>query len=126
LDTEILVSQRFLVGAELVRFLDEHQFDVEAAFWLLESEDAEWRLVLATPLVDHIGPREAYERLRALLEEMPQRVIAIRDVTLTSPRDSLVRLMKVAIRTGPGVSGIRFSKNTVNGHYFHDAYIYRV
>jgi hypothetical protein len=109
----------------MIRFLDEHQFGVEAAFWLLESEDVEWRLVLATPLVDRLGPSQTYERLRALLKQMRQVTITIRDVTLTSPRDSLVRLMKAAIRTGPGISGIRFSRNTINGHYIHDAYIYR-
>jgi hypothetical protein len=38
----------------------------------------------------------------------------------------LIALLKAAISTGKGVGGIRFSRNTINGHYIEDAYIYRL
>jgi hypothetical protein len=38
----------------------------------------------------------------------------------------LVRLLRVAARTAPGVNRIRFSKNVINGHFIDDALIYRV
>jgi hypothetical protein len=37
----------------------------------------------------------------------------------------LVRLLKAAVGTGPGISRIRFSKNVINGHFIDDALIYR-
>ncbi len=38
----------------------------------------------------------------------------------------LVRLLRVALKTGGGLSRIRFSKNVINGHFIDDALIYRV
>jgi hypothetical protein len=46
-------------------------------------------------------------------------------IGLLDASDDLVRLLKVAIVTGPGVKRIRFSKNVINGHFIDDALIYR-
>jgi hypothetical protein len=40
--------------------------------------------------------------------------------------DPLVLLLRKAIVTGPGISGIRFTSNSVNGTFIDDAYIYRL
>jgi len=35
-------------------------------------------------------------------------------------------LLRSAISTGPGLSGIRFSRNVINGQLIEDAYLYRI
>jgi hypothetical protein len=38
----------------------------------------------------------------------------------------MITLLRVALRTGPGIGGIRFSSNVINGTLIEDAYIYRL
>jgi hypothetical protein len=38
----------------------------------------------------------------------------------------MLSLLRVAISTGPGISGIRFTHNTINNVLIEDAYIYRL
>jgi hypothetical protein len=37
-----------------------------------------------------------------------------------------VALLRKAVSTGPGISGVRITNNAVNGRIIDDAYIYRV
>jgi hypothetical protein len=45
---------------------------------------------------------------------------------MVSPKHPLLQLLKGAIQTGPGINGIRFSRNMINGTYIDDAFIYRL
>jgi hypothetical protein len=40
--------------------------------------------------------------------------------------DPIVVLLRKAISTGPGIAGVRFTNNSVNGTFIDDAYIYRL
>lgn len=44
---------------------------------------------------------------------------------LLNENAELVKLLRIAIRTGLGISRIQFSKNVINGHFVVDALIYR-
>jgi hypothetical protein len=57
-------------------------------------------------------------------EDQPK--IPLKDVTVIDSNDSLISLLRVAIKTGDGMSGIRFTNNVINGALIEDAYIYRV
>jgi hypothetical protein len=48
------------------------------------------------------------------------------DVTLSRPDEPIIALLRTAIHTGPGVGGIRFKNNAINGTLIEDAYIYRM
>jgi hypothetical protein len=47
-------------------------------------------------------------------------------VSIAKKDDPLLKLLRIAIKTGPGISNIRFSRNTINGVIIEDAYIYRL
>jgi hypothetical protein len=122
-----LVDQDRQDGAALLRRLDEATFPVEAAFWWLDSESGKWSLILVTPLVETEGPREAYGQLTKLVLLGEPSLVDLERVTLVKPTHTLPQLLRVALRTGPtDIAGISFSRNTVNGVYIEDAFIYRL
>lgn len=126
MDKPTLVESDYRAGEALVRDLDQAGVRVEAAFWFFLSESNEWRLYLALPDVAEKGPREAYTVVQSRLEHLRLKELSLRNVSLIGPDDELARLMRSAIRTGPGVTGIRFAGNVINNVLIEDAYIYRV
>lgn len=82
--------------------------------------------MIASPEVALHGPKEAYEAISRALNDLSEHFITLQLVTVTTPDHPLVRTLAVAVRTGEGISGIRFSRNTVNGRFIEDAYLYRV
>ncbi len=121
--TDVMID----VGAKLTSKLDEIGLPVTAALWLFVPDLNEWRLLFASPEVSSKGPRTVYEKIRHALDDLgadgsavPLSIIGVLDADA-----DLVRLLKVAVRTGPGVSRVRFSKNVINGHFIDDALIYR-
>src|SRR5262245_53615524 len=116
MDTRTLVvnSPDIESGKKFVELLDMAGVDVGAAFWLLREESEEWRLYIATPLASTIGPLDAYTKV---LHELARANVGIPSINLSviDPADPLVRLLSLAIHTDNGVSGISFSRNTING-----------
>jgi hypothetical protein len=125
-DQAILVDRDREGGAELLRKLDSSGFPVEAAFWWLDAEVGKWSLLLATPLVDAQGPRAAYQQL---IDTVPsdQLPVEVEQVSLVSASHPAVRLLRMAIKTGPrDIASIAFTHNTINGVFVEDAFIYRL
>jgi hypothetical protein len=114
-------------GAELTAKLDERGLGVTAALWLFVPDLNEWRLLFATPEVGSKGPREVYDKIRQAIPELGEKASAVplSVIALMDPNAELLRIIRIGIQTGPGVSRIRFSKNVVNGHFIDDALIYR-
>ena len=50
----------------------------------------------------------------------------IDDIQLIPYLSPLVIMLKSAISTGSGISGIRFQNNVINGQLIEDAFIYRM
>lgn len=115
-------------GAELTRKLDEAGLVTNAALWLFVPDINEWRLLFASPEVSAQGPRKVYEQIRLALQQLGDRASAapLSVIGLLDENAELVKLLRIAIRTGPGIGRIRFSKNVINGHFVEDALIYRV
>ena len=127
MDKTALVDRYVEDGRRLVEALDRHNFPVTAAFWFYMPDSDEWRLLIASPVAEEKGPKGAYEDVQSVLSELnPPLEMALSDVSAISPTHELVRLLGQAIVTGPGISGIRFTRNTVNGVFIEDAYIYRL
>lgn len=132
--TDVLVSneispEMIRAGEALLGQLDKAKWRVSAALWFLDADSRRWRLLLASPRVGSGGPKKAYFDVLDALAELPKDAprIALKDVTVLYPKNSMVQLMKSAVSTPAGaVSGIRFSGNTINGHFIEDAYIYRL
>lgn len=125
---EVLTEGMVLTGAELTRKLDEHAWPVVASFWLYLPELNSWKLAIASPVAAAQGPRRAYEQIQMALAALPKREpnVTLSDVEVIEPNHYLVTLLRSVFNTGPTIGGIRFSNNMVNGHFIHDAYIYRV
>lgn len=130
--TEVVVNQTLSddmisAGADLTRLLDEAEFPFSASLWFLTPNDT-WRLVIASSEVSTRGPRWAYRRVQSVLSKIPnpQSKIGLKDITVLDLDDPLIKLLKVAIKTGPGIHNVRFSRNVINGIAIEDAYIYRL
>jgi hypothetical protein len=106
--------------------IDPH-FLVRSAFWLYRAETFDWRLFIATPLVDQRGPVSAYTDVQGALRSLPSRPwISMQDISVVSPNDKLVKLMNKAVQIPRGASGIRFARTRLDDTYIEDAYIYRL
>ena len=127
MDKEVLVREKIQEGRDLIEALDRASFELTGALWFYLIDTNEWRLLLVSPLLDRAGPRKTYSKIQSIIRgQMPSFGISLEDISVISPNDKLIRLLRIAIRTGPGISEIRFSKNTINNVFIHDALIYRL
>jgi hypothetical protein len=127
MDKTILVDKDIEDGRILIEALDRSKFIVDGALWFYYANSDEWRLLLVSPLVDKIGPKNSYAVIQSVIEDLTPRIgISLERISVLSPRNDLIRLLRVAIHTDRGISGIRFTRNTINGVFIEDAFIYRL
>ena len=124
----MLSEEMINAGAKLIDQLDECSYLVHGALWLYYPDPETWRLVIALPDVRSHGPRKAYKLVQAVVSRMPKEepTIALQNISVVDAKDSFISMLRSAIQPGEGISGIRFSRNTINGIYVEDAYIYRL
>lgn len=127
MDRKILVEKDIKEGKRLIETLDEARFGVTAALWFYLTDSEEWRLLIASPYKEKNGPKKAYSFIQGELEKLtPSIDISLKDISVLSPNHNLIKLLKVAIHTKPGISDIRFTRNVINNILIEDAYIYRM
>ena len=115
-------------GKELTRRLDASGLELVASFWFFVSESSEWRLILATPMVDQAGPKAAYSAVQEALKSEPEQVggLSLRNISVVSPTLPIVQLLRSAIKTEPtAIGSIRFTRSRINNVLIEDALIYR-
>ena len=122
--TTVLVDNQVEDGNKLIQALDRSQFSLVGALWFYSSSD-EWRLLLVSPLVDTIGPKQCYGVIQSVLKDL-KLSFGLERISVLSPNDNLIRLLKTAVKTSNGTSRIRFSRNSINGVFIEDALIYRL
>ena len=124
---EPLLEAMIESGRRLIGLLDTSKFDIIAALWLYTSSAGEWRLVLATPLVEDRGPQPIYERIRSVLHEHADQVpgLSLSNISVVSPEEALVKALRTAIKTDKSLHSIRFTRNRINDLFIEDALIYR-
>jgi hypothetical protein len=124
---ETLVNEYIDEAINLISELDNNNFIIDSALWFYFLDADEWRLLIATPLVDKIGTLETYKKFIEFIKDKTIFIhTPIRKLTVISPNDPLIRLLKVAIKTGPTISRIRFQNNIINNTQIEDALIYRL
>lgn len=128
MDKTALVEMDFKDGATLIEYLDNAQFDVHSAFWLYNCESEQWRLIIASDLVDLVGPREAYTKIKTVIDNIdPLFGIQLQNISVISPLNPLVKILGTSIKTSPtDIKGIRLSRNIVGNSFIEDAFIYRI
>ncbi len=124
---DALSDQMIEAGAKLIERLDADNSEVKGAFWFFSPEDNKWKLIIASPLVGSEGPKKFYKRVIAANQsaDAEEVIVSLNDIEAVNTHRQIVQLMKSAVKTGDGLSGIRFSRNTINGVFIEDAYIYR-
>lgn len=111
-------------GKELLEKLDNANVTIDAALWFYFPDIQSWKLLLSLPDVINQGPKAAYQTVqKVLFEGLP---FSLDDIAVSKPDSPLLKLMRIAINTGAGISGIRFTNNVINGQLIQDAYIYRL
>jgi hypothetical protein len=122
-----LVESDIEAGRKLLNELkkiDSH-FPVRSAFWLYRPETFDWRLFIATPLVEQRGPSSAYTDVQGALRSLQPPVgISMQDISVVSPNDKLVKLMKKSVHIPNDAPGVRFARTRLDDTYIEDAYIY--
>lgn len=115
-------------GAALVEGLDKAGVSPDAAFWLYFPDNAAWKLLLGEVKVGPDGPRETYRSVQKILQSLRNQIshLSLEDVALTKADAPIIKLLIQAVVTGPGINGIRFTHNVVNGTLIEDAFIYRL
>ena len=126
--TQALTPELIDAGEKLLEALDASGLKVRAAFWFFSPEPGVWKLMVSIPGLVGQGPKKAYKRIQACLAKIAEAApsLSLDDVVLAKGGEPILDLLRRAIRTGPGISGIRFTNNVVNGALIHDAYIYRL
>ena len=114
------------IGRRRAIDLSPSHFRVKAAFWLYLPESREWRLVIATPLVDEQGPQATYRDVRAVLAANLALNLSLQNISAVSPKDPLVKAFQNAMKIVPDPTGARLTRNTLNGTYVEDAYVYKL
>ena len=127
MDQTALVDREIVLGQKAAEAFDKSGPPAQCVFWLYAADAGEWRLTVATQVMDDDGPKEAYARIaRALDDNGLTDRLPLRRVTAMETQAPLVQLLRQAVPTGPGITGIRFTNNVINGVHIDDAYIYRM
>ena len=128
----VLVMFPLEAGNQLLDALDKDGFDVRAALWLYYPESDTWRLTIASPLVDKIGPLESYKRIVSKLQGIRETLdpdaneIYMNDVTIVSPTSGLIRALGKVAHVKNGERPIRLTRSAIENIFVDEAYIYRL
>jgi hypothetical protein len=113
-------------GRKLWQALRENRdFPAKGVLWLLDSENG-WRLLVATPRVDEVGRRKAYEELGALTRGVVAGASQSLLVELISPKTPLYQALRSVFGKTASVEGARLGNTQVSGMYIDDAYLYEI
>ena len=124
---EFLTEQMIDAGEKLATKLVARGLPLSAALWIYVPEINDWRLLFASKKVEEEGPLSVYRKIQEALEILGDEVKAapFEVIKITDSTDQLIPLSQVALKTNKDVKRLRFSKNTIHGHYIEDALIYR-
>jgi hypothetical protein len=102
------------------------KFPANGALWLFQSESGEWHLLIATPRVDEIGPRKAYEELSDITRRIPADSTQLLRIELISPKQPFYQALRSVFGKTASVEGARLGNTQIGGMYINDAYLYEI
>ena len=101
-------------------------FPIQGILWLWEPETGGWHLVIATPKVDTLGPRDAYRELAAITHGNPADSGQRLKIELISPKQPMYQALRSVFAKTASVEGARLGNTQVGGMFIDDAYLYEV
>jgi hypothetical protein len=102
------------------------KFPARGALWLFQSDSGEWHLLIATPRVDEVGPRKAYEELTDITRRIPADSTQLLRIELISPRLPFYQALRSVFGNTASVEGARLGNTQIGGMYINDAYLYEI
>jgi hypothetical protein len=114
-------------GRRVIAALSRARIPVAVALWAFTSEPEEWRLTIATPLVDELGPLAAYEKVRKALQRTGlQDEFPLMRIFLRSPKDRVLRSLQKESHAlaNLGREDYRLVNAAIEGSFVEDAYLY--
>jgi len=126
-----MVETDFRAGERLIRALDEHNFEVRAAFWVYSESSRVWTLTIASPEYRRLGDLDAFRRFREIFDGIgidPDELNSS-DTMLVDANAPIVREVRRHTHTEPDQilsrpRGIGYF--SVNMQEYDDALVYRV
>ncbi len=107
-------------------FRGNKKFPNDVALWLSRSESDVWHLLIATPKVDEIGRKKAYEELSRITRQLPVDSGQFSRIELISPKQPLYQALRSVFGKTASVEGARLGDTQIEGMYINDAYLYEI
>jgi len=124
MDSSILVGRDLSDGEDLLAELDREGMPIAAAFWRYPTAESDGGMVIATPLVDELGPLPVYQRLQAVLSRLPGRQLPLSDIFAVGEQDSVARRLRQALAPNATrnnfSTSVRFSSYTPYAPYLSE------
>jgi hypothetical protein len=121
-----LVTPDVAWGEAILAALDTAKFPVTAALWILQDDEKKWELVIATPLYDKVGQRNAYMRLIEALEPTGNIFLGGLPLRLESNKRPLIRTLRKIFGRAASVEGMRLGLQSIGNVWVQDGYVYRI
>jgi hypothetical protein len=102
------------------------KFRANGALWPFQPESGGWHFVIATPRVDEVGPREAYQELSDITRKISADSSKLLKIELISPRQPFYEALRSVFGNTASVEGARLGGTQIGGRYINDAYLYEI
>lgn len=126
--TTALVDRNSIdLGRKVIAALSRAGIPVAVGLWAFTSEAEEWRLTIATSLVDELGPLAAYGKVRKALQKAGvEDEFPLMRIFLRSPKDRVLRSLQKESRAlgNLGHEDYRLVNASIEGSFVEDAYLY--
>ena len=125
---EPLTKEMIDAGANVLRYLNKANFDVQAALWIYRLESNSWRLVFALPEVEREGPLKSYTKIRRILSQIPdtQPRLNLSDIKVFKTNHGLI----TALRKRNSLANKELPQHVYhvggNDHHVDEGYIYQL
>jgi hypothetical protein len=122
---DALVEQQIHDGQKLVEHVASHGFPVTASGWVKTSDDSQWYLYIASPVVDREGPAKGYGIVHPIIRSMPTSVwIDPLDVKLIPEADPLAVGIRQMYQRYPTLLPTWYRQPRLGGVSIDAAYLY--
>jgi hypothetical protein len=126
--TTTLVDKNSIdLGRRVIASLSRAGIPVALGLWAFTSEPEEWRLTIATPVVDELGPLAAYSKVRKALQKAGiEDEFPLMHVFLRSPKDRVLRSLQKESHAlaNLGREDYRLVNASIEGSFVEEAYLY--
>jgi hypothetical protein len=124
---ETLTGADIEFGNTLWRLLRTNRsFPINGILWLFQLQSGDWHLLIATPRVDTVGPKNAYAELSNITKSIVTDSTQLLRVELISPKHPFYQALRSVFGQTASVEGTRLGNTQIGGMYIDDAYLYEI